>query len=88
MFSIRVKRLFFLSSLDVATSRTLATKMNDLGIAPHVVEQLLGHSLGGVMPIYNRSQYLPEKAAVLGIWLERLELLANPLDNVLLLKTK
>ncbi|HIF9279290.1 TPA: tyrosine-type recombinase/integrase [Photobacterium damselae] len=35
--------------------RMLATRMNELGIAPHVVEQLLGHSLGGVMQIYNRS---------------------------------
>lgn len=41
--------------------RILATRMSDLGIAPHIVEQLLGHSLGGVMQIYNRSQYLPEK---------------------------
>ncbi|WP_318476357.1 tyrosine-type recombinase/integrase [Photobacterium leiognathi] len=67
--------------------RTLATKMNDLGVAPHVVEQLLGHSLGGVMAIYNRSQYLPEKRAALELWLDRLDLLINPADNVLLLGT-
>jgi hypothetical protein len=35
--------------------------MNNMGIAPHVVEQLLGHSMPGVMAIYNRSLYLPEK---------------------------
>ena len=40
--------------------RTFATTLNNMGIAPHVVEQLLGHSLGGVMAVYNRSQYLPE----------------------------
>lgn len=66
--------------------RTLATKMNDLGVAPHVVEQLLGHSLGGVMAIYNRSQYLPEKKAALELWLDRLDLLINPADNVLVMK--
>jgi integrase len=62
--------------------RTLATRLNELSIAPHVVEQLLGHSLGGVMSIYNRSQYLPEKKAALDMWLDRLDLLANPIDNV------
>ena len=66
--------------------RSLATKMNDLGVAPHVVEQLLGHSLGGVMAIYNRSQYLPEKKAALELWLDRLDLLINPADNVLVMK--
>ena len=66
--------------------RTLATKMNDLGVAPYVVEQLLGHSLGGVMAIYNRSQYLPEKKAALDLWLDRLDLLANPIDNIRILK--
>jgi integrase len=28
--------------------RTLATHMNNMGIAPHVVEQLLGHSMPGL----------------------------------------
>lgn len=50
--------------------RTFATKLNDLGVAPHVVEQLLGHALPGVMAIYNRSQYLTEKETALNIWLE------------------
>ncbi|MFA0554485.1 tyrosine-type recombinase/integrase [Vibrio sp. 10N.222.55.A1] len=62
--------------------RTLATRMNDLGVAPHVVEQLLGHTLGGVMAIYNRSQYLPEKQQALEMWLEHLEVLCYPPENV------
>ena len=65
--------------------RTLATRLNDLGIAPHVVEQLLGHSLGGIMAIYNRSQYLPEKQKALDMWLERLSVLTNPADNIVIL---
>ncbi|WP_219822480.1 tyrosine-type recombinase/integrase [Shewanella insulae] len=67
--------------------RTFTTKLNDLGVAPYVVEQLLGHSLGGVMAIYNRSQYLPEKLAALNMWCEWLELLVNPADNVVLINT-
>ncbi|PKG56176.1 site-specific integrase [Shewanella sp. GutDb-MelDb] len=65
--------------------RTFTTKLNDLGVAPYVVEQLLGHSLGGVMAIYNRSQYLPEKRIALDMWCEWLELLINPSDNVVLI---
>ena len=66
--------------------RSLATKMNDMGIAPHVVEQLLGHTLPGVMAIYNRSQYLPEKLVALNLWCEKLTLMAEPQDNVVVLR--
>ena len=53
--------------------RTFATNMNELGVAPHIVEQLLGHSLGGVMAIYNRSKYLSEKKAALEMWINYLQ---------------
>ncbi|MDR0219533.1 MAG: integrase arm-type DNA-binding domain-containing protein [Enterobacteriaceae bacterium] len=66
--------------------RTLATKLNDMGIVPHVVEQLLGHALPGIMAIYNKSQYLPEKLDALNKWCERLDLLASNHDNVVILK--
>ncbi|CAK8736856.1 Prophage integrase IntA [Sodalis praecaptivus] len=57
--------------------RTFATKLNDIGVAPHVVEQLLGHAMPGVMGIYNRSQYLPEKLDALNRWMDRLDELAK-----------
>lgn len=66
--------------------RTLATHMNNMGIAPHVVEQLLGHAMPGVMAIYNRSQYLPEKLDALSKWVERLDVLAGNHKNVAILK--
>ncbi|MBJ2092083.1 tyrosine-type recombinase/integrase [Serratia ureilytica] len=66
--------------------RSFATKLNELGIAPHVVEQLLGHTMPGVMAIYNRSQYLPEKLDALNKWINRLEVLAGNHENVILLK--
>lgn len=56
--------------------RTLATRLNDMGVAPNVVEQLLGHAMPGVMGIYNRSQYLPEKLDALNRWMDRLDALA------------
>lgn len=67
--------------------RTFSTKLNDLGIFPHVVEQMLGHRMGGVMAVYNRSQYVNEKRQALEIWLDRVELLAEKNENVVLLNT-
>lgn len=52
--------------------RTFSTTLNDMGVAPHIVEGLLGHALGGVMAIYNRSQYLPEKLDALNKWVDKL----------------
>lgn len=66
--------------------RTFSTGMNDMGIPPHIVELLLGHSLGGVMAVYNRSQYLPEKLDALNKWVERLDVLAGKHENIIILK--
>jgi integrase len=41
--------------------RSVSTRMNDLNIAPpHVIERILGHSIGGTHAIYNKSQYTTE----------------------------
>ncbi|MBB1475854.1 site-specific integrase [Shewanella sp. SG41-3] len=66
--------------------RTVATGMNDLGIAPHIVELILGHTIQGVAGIYNRSQRIPEKLQALELWLDRLELLQSDTTNVVLLE--
>ena len=65
--------------------RTVATGLADLGVMPHVIESQLGHILKGVAGIYNRSDYLPEKDAAMVLWLNRLELLINDDDNVIIL---
>jgi integrase len=56
--------------------RSVVTHMNELGIAPHVVEAVVNHVSGvakaGVAGIYNRATYLPEKAAALVRWADRL----------------
>ena len=62
--------------------RTVATGLSDLGIAPHIVESVLGHTVGGVAGIYNRSQYLPEKLNALTVWSDRLELLKADIKNL------
>ena len=53
--------------------RTAATRMNDLGIAPHVVEKILNHSLQGVMAVYNKAEYADERTAAMQTWGDALE---------------
>jgi integrase len=51
--------------------RTVATRMADLGIQPHIIEAVLNHVSGhkaGVAGVYNRSTYAAEKRAALEIW--------------------
>lgn len=51
--------------------RTVATRLSDLGVLPHVVEAILNHASGhkaGVAGIYNRSAYAAEKSAALTLW--------------------
>lgn len=50
--------------------RTFSTKLADEGVAPHIAELLLGHELGGVMAIYNRSLYLDDKLKALNKWID------------------
>lgn len=48
--------------------RTMATRMNDLGVAPHVVEKILNHTMQGVMAIYNRAEYAEEREKAMILW--------------------
>ena len=51
--------------------RTAATRMNELGALPHVIETTLGHVSGfraGVAGTYNRALYLPERRQAAEVW--------------------
>jgi integrase len=48
--------------------RTFATRLNGMGIAPHIVEKLLNHSLPGLMQTYNRATYDAERREALEAW--------------------
>ena len=55
--------------------RSVATGMNELGIAPHVVEQILNHQSGhkrGVAGVYNKSVYANEVRTALVTWAEHI----------------
>jgi integrase len=53
--------------------RTVATRLGDLGVAPHTIEAILNHRGGrrGVAGIYNRSGYERQVRAALALWGER-----------------
>jgi integrase len=62
--------------------RTLVTKLNDLGIEPHVIEALVNHTSGaarkGVAGVYNKSAYAPQKRTALVLWADHVRSLVEP----------
>jgi len=51
--------------------RSVATKMADIGVQPHIIEQILNHVSGhraGAAGVYNRSSYEREVRAALAMW--------------------
>ncbi|MBW3096239.1 tyrosine-type recombinase/integrase [Pseudohoeflea coraliihabitans] len=56
-------------------SRTMATNMAMLRVAPHIIEAVLNHKSGivsGVAAIYNRHAYLDEKREALELWAKKI----------------
>lgn len=48
--------------------RTVSTHLSEIGVQPHIVEKLLAHKMPGVMAVYNRAQYLPERREAYRLW--------------------
>lgn len=62
--------------------RTVATRVADLGVLPHVIEAVLNHISGhkaGVAGVYNRAAYAAEKRAALALWGDHLMALVEGL---------
>jgi integrase len=57
--------------------RTCATRMNDLGVMPHIVEKILGHSMQGVMAVYKRAEYVPERVQAMQPWADDIDRLVT-----------
>jgi integrase len=59
--------------------RTLSTRLHDLGVAPHVVEQILNHQghRGQVGGTYNKSFYEREVRAALALWEDHIRTLVE-----------
>ena len=60
--------------------RSVATRLADLGVQPHIIEQVLNHHSGhraGVAGIYNKSTYAREVTAALALWSDHVRTLVE-----------
>jgi integrase len=57
--------------------RTTATRLADLAVQPHVIEQVLNHARPGVAGTYNRSPYAKEVTVALALWADRVRSLVE-----------
>jgi integrase len=60
--------------------RSVATRLADLGVQPHVIEAMLNHQSGhkgGVAGTYNRSVYATETRAALALWADHVTALTS-----------
>jgi integrase len=57
--------------------RTMASRMGDLGVAPHVIERCLNHIQQGIVGVYQRQEYLVERQAAFELWGRKLEAIAR-----------
>jgi integrase len=67
--------------------RSVASKMGDLGIMPHVIEAVLGHHGGfrsGVAGVYNKSAYEREMRAALVLWADHVHTLVEGTERKVL----
>lgn len=52
--------------------RTLATRLSEEGVAPHVIEKMLGHELGGIMAVYNKHDWIEEQREAYELYAEKI----------------
>jgi integrase len=67
--------------------RTVATRMADLGVQPHIIEAVLNHYSGhkrGVGGIYNRSRYERDVRNALAMWEDHLRALVTSSERKIL----
>lgn len=62
--------------------RTMRSRLSELGVSPIVAEVTIGHSLPGLLGVYDRFEYLNEKRDALERWAARLRQIVNPQPNV------
>jgi integrase len=58
--------------------RTMATRLQSLGIRGEVIEAALGHQKQGIEGIYQRHNFLPEMAVAFEAWARYLDWLRHP----------
>jgi integrase len=68
--------------------RTVETRMAELGVPKEHVNKVLNHAAGPVTEAYDQWSYLPEKAAALQLWADRLGEITRAGPNVVRLKAR
>jgi len=53
--------------------RTCATRLNALGVLPHIAEKILNHTMQGVMAVYNRADYEAERIEAMQRWADEVD---------------
>ncbi|SDA28312.1 Site-specific recombinase XerD [Methylobacterium sp. UNC378MF] len=56
---------------------TTATRMVGLGVAPHVADKVLAHTMPGIMGRYQHAEYEVERRAALDLWAAHVEACAE-----------
>ncbi|HEY4370981.1 MAG TPA: tyrosine-type recombinase/integrase [Burkholderiales bacterium] len=58
--------------------RTMASRMGDLGVPPHIIERCLNHVQQGIAGVYQRQEYLSERKQAFDVWGAELEKILTP----------
>jgi integrase len=66
--------------------RTVRSGLARLQIPPHVAERVLAHVPGGIERVYDLHQYREEKRRALEAWVQHIERITNPQNNVVELR--
>jgi integrase len=48
--------------------RSISTILTEEGVQLHVTEKMLGHKLGGILSVYNKSEYIKEQYKAYEVW--------------------
>ena len=57
--------------------RTLITRLPDLGFESFIGHKIAGHTMPGIMGVYNHNEYLSQRQAALEAWANRIHALAG-----------
>lgn len=62
--------------------RTMASRMGDLGVEPHVIERCLNHIQQGIVGVYQRQEYMVARKAAFHVWGVKIqELISRPTQS-------
>ncbi|ABZ76350.1 integrase family protein [Shewanella halifaxensis HAW-EB4] len=50
--------------------RSLSTLLTEDGVPLHITEKMLGHKLGGILSVYNKSEYIEDQRKAYKVWEE------------------